>query len=92
MHRKNQDTLQKLMDRVEEASQTPEAARQKGLKSPIASYNLESPLAEVKMFGWVINRLFTDPEYYVDCILRRKLWRWDNFPDTDEPITRTIGA
>ena len=92
MHRENQDVLQQLMDRVEEASQTAEAARRKNIHSPRASYNLETPLAEVKLFGWNIQRLFTETEYYLECMLRRKLWRWDHFPDSDEPIHTAVEA
>ena len=84
--------LSRLMDEVEEASRTPEAARRRGFCSPTAYFNLETPVAEVKMFGWDIQRLFVDPEYYVECMLRRKLWRWQHFPDSDEPISMHMDA
>jgi hypothetical protein len=86
------DSIERLMDQVEAASQTPEAIRRRNLPRPTARFNLETPLAEVKLFGWEIDRLFTDPVYYVECILRRKLWRWENFPDDDESITMDLDA
>jgi len=88
----NLDTIKQLMDQIEAASQTPEAIRRKALSRPTAKFNIESPLAEVRMFGWDVTRLFSDPVYYVESILRRKLWRWENFPDDDEPITMDLDA
>ena len=87
-----QATIEELMDEVEAYSQTEEAIRRQSLTCPTARFNIESPLAEVKIFGWDVTRLFSDPEYYVECILRRKLWRWKTFPDDDEPISMDIDA
>ncbi len=86
------DTIERLMDRIEAGAQSPEAIRRKSIPHPSARFNLESPLAEVKMFGWDVTRLFSDPVYYVECILQRKLWRWETFADDDEPITMEIDA
>jgi hypothetical protein len=88
----NLNTIQQLMDQVEAASQTPEAARRRALTRPTTHFNIESPLAEVRMFGWNITRLFSDPAYYVECILRRKLWRWEQFPDDEEAISMDLDA
>jgi hypothetical protein len=86
------ETIEKLMDQVEGEAQALEVRRRKSLSSPTARFNFETPLAEVKMFGWDVARLFSDPSYYVECILRRKLWRWKNFPDDDEPISMELDA
>ena len=86
------ESIELLMDQVEAASQTPEAKRRKNLLSPTARFNIETPLAEVKMFGWNVTRLFADPVYYIESFLRRKLWRWENFGDDDESISMDLDA
>jgi hypothetical protein len=88
----NLDTIQRLMDQVEAASLTPEAIRRRTITRPTAHFAIESPLAEVRMFGWDITRLFSDPLYYVENILRRKLWRWESFPDDEESISMDLDA
>ena len=47
-----QATIEELMDEVEAYSQTEEAIRRQSLTCPTARFNIESPLAEVKIFGW----------------------------------------
>ncbi len=84
-------SLDALIERVQEAANSP-GNRSRVERKPKATFGIEEPIAWVKIFGYDANRYFSDPEFYFRQILRQKLWRWENFPDDDAPITLDMPA
>ena len=84
-------TIDALIDRLVEAVES-ERNRGRGKAQPAAVFQLEQPIAEAKLFGFDVNRYFSDPVFYVEHVLRLKLWRWEHFHDDDAPLTLDVPA
>ena len=80
-----------LVDRLVEAAESEENQR-RGKFSPQAVFVLEEPIASAKIFGYDVNQYFSDPCFYVEQLLRQKLWRWENFPHDERPLTLELPA
>jgi len=74
----------------EEAASARNAARQG--RRPTIVFGIEEPITWHHLFGYDVNRYFSDPYFYVEQTLRQKLWRWDNFPDDDAALTLDLPA
>lgn len=74
----------------EEAASARNAARQE--RRPRIAFGIEEPITWHHLFGYDVNRYFSDPYFYVEQTLRQKLWRWDNFPDDDAALTLDLPA
>jgi hypothetical protein len=59
---------------------------------PDAVFVLEEPIASSQIFGFDVNRYFSDPGFYIEQTLRTKLWLWDNFPDHEAKMTMNLPA
>jgi len=83
----------RMIERVSDAVAS-ERNRARGKARPTAFFQVEEPIAWTHpgLFGYDVNRYFTDPVFYFEQALRQKLWRWDNFPDDDLPMTLDIPA
>ena len=83
--------LDALMDRVLAAAASEENRRRIEAKPRIA-FQLEEPIASTLIDGLSMDRFFSDPLYYAERCLERKLWRWDLFPDDGQPIDAVLPA
>jgi hypothetical protein len=66
--------------------------RARGHVTPAASFQLEEPIAWIRVFGLDVDRYFGDPEYYFEHTLRQRQWRWESFPDEETPLTLDVPA
>lgn len=80
-----------LIDQLAAAVESERNQQRKGVR-PTAIFQLESPIAESKLFGFDVNHYLSDPYFYIERALRTKLWRWENFPDDDAPLTMDLPA
>jgi len=80
-----------LIDRIKTAADSADN-RRRGRRCPCVSFGLEEPIAWTIIFGFDANRYFSDPEFYFEQRLREKLWRWENFPDDDTPLSAEVPA
>ena len=80
-----------LIERVRRAV-TSEQNCVKGKTQPIVTFGIEEPIAWRRIFNYDVNHYFNDPLFYFEQTLHQKLWRWDNFPEDDMPITLDIPA
>jgi hypothetical protein len=77
-----------LSERVKQAVES-ERNRAKGKTQPAIGVTLEEPIASALLFGYDVNRFFSDPSFYIEQSLRQKLWRWEHIDD-DVPLTLDI--
>jgi hypothetical protein len=80
-----------LIERVQEAAAS-EQNRLRGERRPRITFGIEEPITWNHLFGYDVNRYFSDPRFYVEQTLRQKLWRWESFPDDDAQITLELPA
>lgn len=80
-----------LIDRLLEAVHSPRN-QSRGKACPSISFGIEEPMTWVLLWKLDTPRFYTDPYYYVEMTLCQKLWRWDNFPEEDLPVTAEIPA
>jgi hypothetical protein len=80
-----------LIDRLLEAVHSPRN-QSRGKACPSISFGIEEPMTWVRLWKLDTPRFYTDPHYYVEMTLRQKLWRWENFPEEDVPVTAEIPA
>lgn len=80
-----------LIDLVAEAVESPRNKARGHLK---AQYflQMEDPNAWISIYGYDANELFRDPYFYIEQVLKQKLWRWENFPDDELPLTMEMPA
>jgi len=83
--------LDALIERVKAAAESPEN-RRRAERKPRIFFQLEEPIASVLVDGLSVERYYSDPLYYAERVLDRKLWRWENFPDDDLCIDTIIPA
>lgn len=91
MQANSRSHIDTLIDRVQEAAKH-DHLHGRGQNQPRATFALEDPIASAQIFGYDVSRYFSDPWFYVEQTLRQKLWRWENFPEDDAPITAEIPA
>ncbi len=80
-----------LIDRLLEAVHCPRN-QSRGQARLSISFGIEEPMTWVLLWKLDTPRFYTDPYYYVEMTLRQKLWRWENFPEEDVPVTAEIPA
>lgn len=80
-----------LIEQVRQAAASPQN-QGRGLRHPYVTFALEEPMTWVRLWNLDTPRFYSDPLYYVEMVLRQKLWRWDNFPQDTAPITLEIPA
>ena len=80
-----------LIDRVKEAAASPQN-QGRGQRHPYVTFAMEEPMAWVRLWNLDTPRFYSDPFYYVETVLRQKLWRWDTFPQDTAPMTLEIPA
>lgn len=83
--------LDSLIEKVKEATFSEQNQLRKAKTKPIV-FGIEEPITWAKFFGYDVNNYFKNPVFYFEQTLRQKLWRWENFPDDDAPITLNIPA
>jgi hypothetical protein len=83
--------LEALVDRVQEAAASPENGRRAG-RYPRICFQLEEPIASTLIDGLSMDRFYSEPEYYARRVLQRRLWRWELFPDDDQPMETALPA
>ena len=66
--------------------------RSRGQAQPTVSFALEEPIASAIIFGYDVNRYYSDPLFHIEQTLRQRLWRWEHFPDDDAPLTLDLPA
>jgi hypothetical protein len=87
-----QESLARIADligRVQEASVSPQN-QGRGQRHPYVTFALEEPMAWVRLWNLDTPRFYSDPFYYVETILKQKLWRWEAFPQDTVPMTAEI--
>ncbi len=82
-------SIDQLIDRLLQAVASPENQRRRTLK-PTAVFSLEDPIASQRIFGYDVNRYFSDPVFYVEQTLRQRLWRWEHFPREDGALSAEL--
>lgn len=80
-----------LIERVNEAAASPQN-QSRGQRRPIINFGIEEPMTWVLLWQLDTPRYYSDPLFYVETTLKQKLWRWDNFPEDNLPITAEIPA
>ena len=80
-----------LIDEVRQAVESERNRRRQDIQ-PAGIFALEEPIASAMIFDYDVNRFFSDPPFYFEYVLRQKLWRWENYPDDDAPITMDLSA
>jgi hypothetical protein len=89
-----QESLARIADiiaRVQDAAASPQN-QARGQRHPYVTFSLEEPMTWVRLWNLDTPRYYTDPLYYVELTLRQKLWRWDIFPEDNQPITTELPA
>ena len=85
---KQMSVIADLIEQVQDAVESEKNAG-KGRLRPCICVAIEEPITWTKLFEFDANSLFSDPLFYVEQVLRQKLWRFVNIPD-DTPITMDI--
>jgi hypothetical protein len=85
-----QARIDRLIDEIEAAAQSP-GNRSRGRIRPTLGIGIEEPIAWHHLFGYDVNRYYSDPAFYVEQTLRQKLWRFHTIDD-DVPLTLEIPA
>jgi hypothetical protein len=80
-----------LIERVQAAADSPQN-QGRGQHHPYVFFGLEEPMTWVRLWNLDTPRFYSDPLYYVETVLKQKLWRWENFPEDTAPITLEIPA
>jgi hypothetical protein len=92
----NLDRIAALIDRIHDAVSSPEnkarLCRISTYQQPNVIFSFEEPMTWVRLWNLDTARYYMDPYYYIENILEQKLWRWENFPDDNLPITAEIPA
>ena len=78
--------ISSLIDQVLHATNSPQN-QARGQRRPSVNFGIEEPMTWVLLWKLDTPRFYSDPLYYVEITLRQKLWRWQNFPSDDLPIT-----
>ena len=89
-----QDSLERiagLIERVQAAAASPQN-QGRGQRHPYITFGIEEPMTWVRLWNLDSPRFYSDPFYYVETVLKQKLWRWDNFPHDNTPMTLEIPA
>jgi len=92
--REAQESLSRISDLiglVQEASLSPEN-QGRGQHHPYVTFALEEPMAWVRLWNLDTPRFYSDPFYYVETILKQKLWRWETFTQDTMPMTAEVPA
>jgi hypothetical protein len=88
--------IARLIDRVQEATASPENQARIGRmnypRRPNVQFSFEEPMTWVRLWHLDVDRYYSDPFYYIEKTLEQKLWRWENFPGDNLPITAEIPA
>jgi hypothetical protein len=84
--------IDKLIDRLRSAVESDRNQRLLNIKSPRCVFNTEEPIIWAEIFRYDANRYYTDPVFYFEQFLRQKLWRWEMFPDDEQPVSLEIPA
>lgn len=80
-----------LIEQVKAAAASPQN-QERLARHPRAVFGMEEPIASARLWGYDVNHYFGDPLFYCEQTLRQKLWRWEQFPDDDAPITANLSA
>ncbi len=83
--------LDALIDRVRTLAESAQS-RERASRSPRIFFQLEEPIASTLIDGLSVERFYSDPAYFAERTLLRKLWRWDTFPDDDQQIDTVLPA
>lgn len=76
-----QTTMTQDIDRLlERFAHACEACRGRST-SPHVYFNIETPIAWVRLWGCDVNRCLVDPAYYFEQTLRQMLWRLEHIPE-----------
>ncbi len=85
----DRDTGQ-LIDRVLDAAGSERNAERIQRRRKTA-FGMEEPIVWKHVFPDMdVGRFFEDPRYYLEQTLQQKLWRWEQFPDDDQPIDPAV--
>ncbi len=89
-----QQSLSRIADLIEALKEAAAAskAQGRGETHPYGYFNLEEPMAWVRLWNLDTPRYYSDPLFYVETTLRQKLWRWETFPDDGMPLSAEIPA
>ena len=74
------DTLDRLLDRYLLAVESAENQGRGKHRVPVY-VGMEEPICWHHLWGYDINRLFTDARFYCEETLRQRLWRFERFAD-----------
>lgn len=85
-----QAVINDLIGQIKEAAASEQNLR-RGKRQPVITVGIEVPIAWHILFGYDINRYFSDPLFYFEQTLRQMLWRYENIPD-DTPLTLDMPA
>lgn len=80
-----------MIDRIQEAA----SSRQNQIRldrQPSVTFGIEEPMTWVRLWNLDTPRFYSDPLYYIETVLRQKLWRWDNFPEDNLPMSLDLPA
>lgn len=80
-----------LIDRVKEAAVSPQNLG-RGKQHPSVTFGIEEPMTWVRLWNLDTPRYYSDPLFYVETTLKQKLWRWESFPEDNQPMTLEIPA
>ena len=80
-----------LIARVQQAVASPRNIF-RGKRKPACWFALEECIAWATLYDFDTNRYLGDPEFYFAQNLLQKLWRWDNFPGEDQPLSPDVPA
>jgi hypothetical protein len=80
------DRISSLIDRLLLAVASPEN-QERLHRHPTISFGIEEPMTWVRLWNLDTPRYYSDPLYYIEITLQQKLWRWENFPLDNLPLT-----
>ena len=61
-------------------------------RQPKVTFALEEPMTWVRLWNLDTPRYYSDPLYYIEITLKQKLWRWEHFPEDNQPLIAEIPA
>jgi uroporphyrinogen-III decarboxylase len=84
--------IDKLIDKLRAAVDSDRNKQRLAIPEPKCVFGTEEPIVWAEIFGYDANDYYADPYFYTEQFLKQKLYRWDNFPDDQMPLTMDIPA
>lgn len=85
--------ISQLIDRLNEAAASEEnqqRLQRRNTQRPLVTFAIEEPMTWVRLWNLDTPRYYSDPLYYTEMTLRQKLWRWENYPLDNQPLTAEL--